>query len=100
LRVEHDRQASIGCGLAREFQVSGYAEEAMRALVDYGFLNLKIHRIYAEMIGSNKAAIQLCKKFGMRVEARFIEHRFFKEQWWDTVVFAILKREWQSRKFA
>ncbi|MCG7499584.1 GNAT family N-acetyltransferase [Vibrio sp. Of7-15] len=94
LRVEDHQQASIGCGLAREYQVSGFAQEAMSALLQFGFENLNVHRVYAETIAKNRAAILLCKKMGMRTEATFIEHRFFKNQWWDTVVLALLKREW------
>lgn len=97
LRVEDNQQASIGCGLAREFQVSGFAQEAMSALLQFGFENLNVHRVYAETISKNRAAILLCKKMGMRTEATFIEHRFFKNQWWDTVVLAQLKREWLER---
>ncbi|MGF1762896.1 GNAT family N-acetyltransferase [Aliivibrio kagoshimensis] len=93
LRIEGNRQASVGCGLAREYQVSGYAQEAMQALIDYGFNQLHVHRIYAETIADNRAAILLCKRLGMRIEGRFFEHRYFKEQWWDTVILAMLKQD-------
>lgn len=91
LRLEDHRQASIGCGLAREYQVSGYAQEAMQALIDYGFNQLQVHRIYAETIADNRAAILLCTKLGMRVEGTFVEHRYFKNQWWNTVILAMLQ---------
>ncbi|MEA3404189.1 MAG: GNAT family protein [Pseudomonadota bacterium] len=94
LRLEAEGQASIGCGVAREQQCSGYAEEAMSMLVHFGFQELEVHRVYAETIEENRAAINLCKKFGMRVEAKFIEHRYFKGRWWNTVLLALLKSEW------
>ena len=97
LRIEPDQQASIGCGVDRQFQSSGYAEEAMSALLEYGFNNHNLHRVYAETISENKPAIRLCKKFGMREEAYFNENRFFKGKWWSTVVLAMLKNEWQQR---
>ena len=96
LRVEADQQASIGCGIARAYQGAGHAAEAMCALVAYGFKQQNLHRIYAETIANNKAAIALCTQFGMREEARFLEHRYFKNKWWDTVILAILKSEWQA----
>ncbi len=97
LRLEADQQASVGCGLAPAFQAAGYTEKAMQALVEYGFIQLNVHRVFAEIIAKNKAAIQLCKKFAMRVEAQFIEQGYFKNQWWDTGVLAMLKREWDSQ---
>jgi len=93
LRLENDNQASVGCGLARCYQSASVAEEAMNALIGYGFKQLDIHRVYAETISANKAAIRLCQRVGMRVEAEFIENRFFKNQWWNTTVLAMLESE-------
>ncbi len=70
--------------------------EASEALADFGFSELGIHRIYAETISKNLAAIKLCKVLGMRQEACFKDHRFFKGQWWDTVVLAVLRSDWKK----
>jgi RimJ/RimL family protein N-acetyltransferase len=97
IRIEDNQQAaSVGCSLTRKFQHSGIALEAMSAVVEFGFEKLRLHRIYAEIISENKAAIILCKKLGMRKEAEFIEHRHFKNRWWNTVVFALLNSEYQQ----
>lgn len=98
IRLEADQQASMGCGVAREFQGAGYAQEAAEAIAGFGFEKLAVHRLYAETIGANKAAIAMCRQFGMRKEAQFIEHRYFKERWWDTVIYAMLRSEWEMRK--
>ncbi len=96
LRVESDFQASIGCGLSRQYQGGGLIHEAAKALAGFGFSELGVHRLYAETINKNRAAIKLCESLGMRKEAHFREHRFFKGLWWDTVVFAILRSEWDK----
>lgn len=98
LRLESDRQASIGCGLSRSFQGSGLMVEAAQALMQYGFEHLNVHRMYAETIANNRAAIKLCQSLGMQKEAHFRQHRFFKQQWWDTVVLAVLKQDWNLPK--
>ncbi len=94
LRLEANNQASMGCGMSREYQGHGLINEAAHALLDFGFRTLAVHRVYAETISQNRAAIRLCKALGMRQEGYFREHRFFKDQWWDTVVLAILQSEW------
>ncbi|PTT47722.1 GNAT family N-acetyltransferase [Aeromonas sp. HMWF016] len=96
LRLEPDKQASIGCGISRARQGDGSIQEAAYALVDFAFRELRVHRIYAETISRNHAAIRLCKHLGMREEACFREHRFFKGHWWNTVVLAILHSEWKQ----
>ncbi|WP_440145116.1 GNAT family N-acetyltransferase [Aeromonas veronii] len=95
LRLEADSQASMGCGMARAYQGNGLIHEAAYSLMNVGFRELGVHRIYAETISQNRAAIRLCKALGMRQEGYFREHRFFKDQWWDTVVLAALQSEWK-----
>ncbi|MFM5107337.1 GNAT family N-acetyltransferase [Aeromonas dhakensis] len=97
LRLESDQQASMGCGMARHSQGHGLMQEAASALAGFGFASLGVHRIYAETLSLNRAAIQLCSSLGMRQEAHFREHRYFKGQWWDTVVFALLRSEWSHQ---
>jgi len=94
LRIQADLQASIGCGLNRHYHAAGLAQEAIECLFDFAFNRLKLHRLYAETISKNKAAIKLCQSVGMREEALFIENRYFKQTWWNTSVLAILKSEW------
>ncbi|MEZ8297465.1 GNAT family protein [Vibrio splendidus] len=96
LRLEGDKQASMGCAFSRETQGKGLSIEASEALADFGFSELGIHRIYAETISKNLAAIKLCKSLGMKQEACFKDHRFFKGQWWDTVVLAALRSDWKK----
>jgi ribosomal-protein-alanine N-acetyltransferase len=94
LRLESDQQASMGCGLARQYQGRQLMQEAAIALTNFGFNELKVHRIYAETMSANLAAISLCQQLGMRQEALFKKNRYFKARWWDTVVLAILRSEW------
>ncbi|OUR73362.1 GNAT family N-acetyltransferase [Marinomonas sp. 42_23_T18] len=96
IRIQADLQASVGCGLSRDYQRKGVAQEAIECLFDFAFNQLKLHRLYAETISQNKAAITLCKSVGMREEALFVENRYFKQTWWNTTVLAILRSEWLS----
>jgi [ribosomal protein S5]-alanine N-acetyltransferase len=97
IRIEAERQASAGCELGREWQKKGYALEAASAVLGFGFERQGLHRIYAETISENKAAIRLCKFLGMRHEAQFIENRYFQGRWWNTTVLALLARDWRQR---
>lgn len=96
VRVEDNQQGSIGCGLSRHCHTSGLAREAVSCLMDFAFIQLNLHRLYAETISKNRAAIKLCLSVGMREEAKLIENRYFKSTWWSTSILAILKQEWQA----
>lgn len=93
------KQAEFGITIAKNFQNKGFAFEALYALFDCLFRNLKYHRITALVDSNNKSSIALMKKLHMRQEAYFIESYFGRElNWTDEVQFAILEKEYLEEK--
>ncbi len=74
----------------------GYVPEAARALLDFGFAELDLHRVMVDTDPRNLASIRVAQKLGMRKEAHLIENIFLKGEWCDSLMFAILKREWNG----
>jgi len=96
LKVQEDNmQAEFGFTLSRNYQGKGYAYEATRALINYGFEKLNLHRIFSITDCKNSSAIKLLKNLGMRQEGHFIENIFFKGAWGDEYLFAILQKDWK-----
>jgi RimJ/RimL family protein N-acetyltransferase len=91
-----DKTAEIGWLLDPRFQGRGYAAEASAVLLDLAFGELGLHRVYAELDPRNAASVALCLRLGMRHEAHFIEHMWFKGDWADTGIYAILEHEWRG----
>ncbi|MFV1984079.1 MAG: GNAT family N-acetyltransferase [Thiohalomonadales bacterium] len=91
IRIEGKTNASVGCELGRQYQASGYAYEASKKIINYAFSELNVHRIYAETISENKAAIKLCEKLGMQIESELTNNKFFQGRWWSTLVLVMVK---------
>ena len=91
-----DKTAEIGWLLDPRFQGRGYAAEASSLLLDLAFGELGLHRVYAELDPRNAASVALCLRLGMRHEAHFREHMWFKGDWADTGIYAILEHEWRG----
>ncbi|SFR86669.1 Protein N-acetyltransferase, RimJ/RimL family [Microbacterium sp. cf046] len=92
-----DRTAEIGWLLDPRFQGQGYAREAAAVLLDLAFGELGLHRVYAELDPRNTASVALCLRLGMREEAFLRENMWFKGDWADTGIYAILEHEWRRR---
>lgn len=92
-----DAGGEIGWTLHPDFQGKGYAAEAASATLDYAFGVLNLHRVRAELDPRNVASVTLCTRLGMREEAHFVEDMWFKGEWADTGVYALLATEWASR---
>jgi RimJ/RimL family protein N-acetyltransferase len=56
---------------------------------------LDTHRVFASVDPRNTASMALFEHLGMRPEAHFRQSLWFKGDWVDDVVFAILKSEWR-----
>ena len=82
--------------MAPEFQNRGYATEAVRALLEYLFDTLGKHRVFGSVDPRNRSSIRLLQRVGMREEAHFVKSLWFKDEWVDDVIFAILASEWKS----
>jgi [ribosomal protein S5]-alanine N-acetyltransferase len=87
-------EADIGYELAPAHWGHGYATEAARAIVAFGFTELRLHRISAWCVADNTASAHVLEKVGMWLEGRLRENEYFKDRWWDTLLYAILKTEW------
>jgi RimJ/RimL family protein N-acetyltransferase len=87
-------KGEIGWTLHPDFTGRGYAAEAARAVLRLAFEELELHRVIAELDPRNNASIALCKRLGLREEAFFVMDLWFKGDWADTGMYAILRDEW------
>lgn len=99
LRVEQPHQhAELGYWLGVAHWGKGYATEASRAMLRYGFEGLGLHRIFASHFGHNPASGRILKKIGMRYEGCQREHLSKWGQFVDSELYGILRREWESHE--
>ena len=93
-RSQPHRQAELGYILNPAYQGQGYATEAAGAILGLGFREFGFHRISAACDARNTPSYKLMERLGMRREAHFIGNEFFKGEWSDELVYAILQTEW------
>jgi ribosomal-protein-alanine N-acetyltransferase len=91
-------QADMGYEIDPREWHNGYATEAARAILKFGFEQLHLHRIWAQAIAANVNSIRVLEKLGMRQEGRLRENEFFKGRFWDTVIYGILEDEWRWKR--
>ena len=87
------RSGWIGYVYRRDCWGQGYATEAARAVVRFGFEELNLHRIHATCDPRNLASRRVLEKCGMRYEGVLRQEKWYKNQWRDSALFAILEQE-------
>jgi RimJ/RimL family protein N-acetyltransferase len=91
-------EPELGYRLRRDAWGHGYASEASRALIDKGFTELGVERVYAETMAVNIASRRVMEKVGLR----FV--RAFHAEWpvrirgdeEGDVEYAITRAEWEA----
>jgi RimJ/RimL family protein N-acetyltransferase len=96
LRSVTDASAEIGWTLHPSHEGHGYMTETAAAILEIAFSEIGVHRVFARLDPRNSASAALCRRVGMRDEALFTEDIWFKGEWGDTSIFAILAREWET----
>jgi ribosomal-protein-alanine N-acetyltransferase len=95
--IDREREsATFGYALHREYWGKGFASETARALVNWGFADLKLHRIIAKCSVENTPSVRVLEKLGMRREGHFLQDVKKYDQWHDTYLYAILRKEWHT----
>jgi len=90
------QQGQCGWALGIDYRAQGYATEAARGLLAFGFDTLSLHRISADTTSTNPASWRLMERLGMRREANLIEAEFRDGEWIDYDIYAILADEWEK----
>lgn len=96
--IPSDRAGEIGYVYHHPFWRQGYASEAGRALLRFGFGELGLHRIFATCDVRNVGSAAVLRKIGMRHEGTLLSHMMVKGRWRDTHMFAILEEEWAAAR--
>jgi aminoglycoside 6'-N-acetyltransferase len=92
--AEDPRLATVGVTLATSAQGCGYAREAVAWLLDYLFRERKKHRVTADCDVRNGKVVALLERLGMRREAHHLQSAWWKGEWVDEYVYALLDQEW------
>lgn len=88
------RLADMGYELSPTHWGRGLATEAARAMVDLGFGAWGLHRIHAHCIAENEASARVLERVGLRREACLRDHHFFKDRFWDVLIYGMMREEW------
>lgn len=88
------RQAELGMTFSPAYQHQGYAREAIQAVMALLFEQLAHHRLIAVVDTRNTGAIKLLEGLGFRREAHYRQNIFFKGEWGDEYLYALLRSEY------
>lgn len=99
LRIElAHRRAEMGYWIGPPFWGLGYATEAARAMVAFGFDKLSLQRIHAQHFARNPASGRVMAKVGMRLEGTLRRHVYRWDQPEDVEAWGLLRTDFTGNR--
>ena len=93
-RIIHEHyRAEIGYMLNTNEHQKGIMYEAIQKVIEYGFNNIKLHSIEANINPENVASRKLLEKAGFVKEAYFKENYFFNGRFIDSEIYSLLNKK-------
>ena len=95
--VEQCRRAEIGYGLAFAAWGRGYMHEALSALLEFGFSELALNRVEADIDPRNLASDRSLERLGFKKEGHLRERWIVDGEVSDSGLYGLLRSEWAPR---
>ena len=83
-------RAELGYSLMAEYHRRGLMNEAIKAIIKYGFEMMELHSIEACINPANAASADILEKNGFMKEAYFKENYFFDGQFLDSIIYSLI----------
>jgi [ribosomal protein S5]-alanine N-acetyltransferase len=89
-------RANVGYDLHPAFWNHGYVTEALKKVSEFGFTELQVNRIEAEVLPDNQASQKVLLKAGFKKEGLLKEWMSWKGKSYDMLMFAYFKRDFYT----
>ena len=86
------KNAEIGYWLGEQHWGKGIITQAVPQMIDYGFKNMDIVRIFARIFGTNKASQKVVEKCGFIIEGKYEKTIFKNNEFIDELIYAVRKK--------
>lgn len=87
------KRAGIGIVIHEDYQKKGYASEALKIVVNYSFLDLHLHQLYANITSDNKKSLSLFKKHDFIEAGIKRDWIFTKGNFKDEILFQLINEK-------
>lgn len=96
VRNSAHRQGEIAYIVHPRLWGRGIGTTIARTLIDIGFTDHRLHRIFATCDPRNTASEHILRRVGMSYEGRLRHVLLVRDGWRDSLLFSVLESEWRD----
>lgn len=88
--------AQIGCDIAYPYWGQGYGQEAMRQIIEFGWEQMKLNRIEADIVKGNQRSAHVLEKLGFKKEGVLRQRILKGGKYYDVHIYGLLLCDYQD----
>jgi ribosomal-protein-alanine N-acetyltransferase len=97
LRIDkNNNKGELGYWIGRDYLGNGFATEAVNRMIEFGFNQLDLNKVWASAMSRNKASTIVLEKAGLQKEGRLKQNRLLHDKYEDVEMYCLLKNEYKS----
>jgi RimJ/RimL family protein N-acetyltransferase len=90
-----NKSGQIGYWIGKKYWNIGLATESINLLIKYAFRVLRLHKVYANVLATNRASIRVLEKNGLKKEGILRDSIYKYDKFFDVVLYYRLNN-WPS----
>ncbi|KMJ57270.1 acetyltransferase [Bacillus sp. LL01] len=92
------KRGELGYWIGRPYWGKGYGTEAARAVVDYGFKELGLNKVFAGAFADNPGSWRIMEKVGMKHEGTWRQHAMRDGRFVDLAYYGLLREDFEKEE--
>ena len=94
--VHRHADLSLYIGAKDEYiDETGYADDACRILLEYGFKELGLNKVWTEIYSFDDKKKKLYEKIGFHLDGTLRQNYFHNGKWYDSMIYSLLSAEYE-----
>ncbi|WP_341281952.1 GNAT family N-acetyltransferase [Paenibacillus sp. FSL H8-0537] len=91
-----DQRGELSYWSGKPYWGHGYATEAAKRVIQFGFEQLELNKIMAAAMAKNPSSSNVMKKIGMKYEGEFKQHIFKWGEFEDLIFFGLTRADYEQ----
>jgi len=91
------KRGELAYWVGKQYWGKGYGTEAAKALLEYGFNQINLNKIFAASFTSNTGSWRIMEKVGLKYEGTLKQHVARFGQFYDVAYYGLLKEEFETK---
>ncbi|CAG9621247.1 Putative ribosomal N-acetyltransferase YdaF [Sutcliffiella rhizosphaerae] len=90
------KRGELGYWIGRPYWGKGYGTEAAKAVMEYGFEELQLNKVFAGAFAENPGSWRIMEKIGMKHEGIWRQHGMRDGKFIDLTYYGLLREEYEE----